>query len=967
MSTPTPTVATPLAADVSRRVGTPAAAQSPADQAVEAVGAAAGSLVKTKAAIDSVADKVAAMADMAKKVAGDNSPLAAAAVACKRVFAVGQSLPFVAPIFTVLQVIVDIELRAREADAKCSDLLERITFMVEQLSALESVTVPAPTEKVISRMEQVLKDAAALIGTYRKLGAIARRLNTGNKERFASCAKDIEACTNDLMVSLQIHQTAQLSILTRAVRVDEADEAADAFLKEHGGLEAVKSNPELVKLFASEIKVQVDDASLKELNSNIGDLIAQNRIEMESKFKESMSEAVADGIKSLAATMRDLEREEVFGCVQCGQSFRESTNAQGSCSFHESPDLMGKAHMCCNKVEPCKRAKHRSKHHCDYRYAAFFARTSQFFGYSDTIKWWARDEVKDFESRDEDQTFGIGRLLRWQTRTKVVDEALVVVHVGHVYPRSIGFYFDILSSDDLAAIAARIAADPAARTIYRVNSSDSGYTMGEWLVGPDGAICGVRMTAKPRTLDNPVVQVVRFNPSTMEMIGDIEHVSRGFVSFKPDRPYELPPPVFFGRRILSKPVRDRRTDFKTRTSSPDFDVLVSAQSNPALSVNTFFSSGKCDKFEATVMVFNKMSKAATIMSASAAFRLVGDPEYHDVAEFVFDEVKFPISIEPLKSLELKFAATVPLSDEDYQIGFRWWNRSVVARFRPLRMRLTLTDINDNQASFVMEYVFTPFRTSRPSSSSVATIEYHDWNTQAMFLESVEYGDGRSTIVQVSSTALDEVRLNRIVYTALKTGVSEVDLEITRDIDTCCIFKAWALVDLNCRRVYAFKLAMVPHESVRVKTGASMIVVACPDYGSNSETRPIQPAVESAALPELQPLPDDSEEQVIDDDFDDIDPFAEIKAKAAAAAAAAAAAVAGGELVGGVGGNIVIDSAAIGRAVGEALDARLSVIETNLERTATALEGLVAILKTLALKDSSESSVPPSPMQPPQRR
>ena len=71
---------------------------------------------------------------------------------------VGKALPFVAPAFIILKVIIDIERRARDVDAKCTDLIERLTFMLSHLPALEKVEITPPTRKVIDRMNDALKD-----------------------------------------------------------------------------------------------------------------------------------------------------------------------------------------------------------------------------------------------------------------------------------------------------------------------------------------------------------------------------------------------------------------------------------------------------------------------------------------------------------------------------------------------------------------------------------------------------------------------------------------------------------------------------------------------------------------------------------------------------------------------------------------------------------------------------------------
>ena len=142
------------------------------------------------------------------------------------------------------QLIIDVEQRARDTDAKCTDLLERINFMVSNITVLEKVKAIEPLVAVISKMNDTLKRAASLIQAYRKQGAIARRLNISNSQNFVQMAESISACSQDLMLSLQIQQTGDISVLTRSVPMDSQDEEAKSFVMSHGGQSAINVRSE---------------------------------------------------------------------------------------------------------------------------------------------------------------------------------------------------------------------------------------------------------------------------------------------------------------------------------------------------------------------------------------------------------------------------------------------------------------------------------------------------------------------------------------------------------------------------------------------------------------------------------------------------------------------------------------------------------------------------------------------------
>jgi hypothetical protein len=135
---------------------------------------------------------------------------------------------------------VSIETKAREAEGKCTDLIERINYMVGHLAELQTVKVTQTLESVLERMNKILKDSGALIQTFRKQGKIARRLNMGMKAQFEGKFSAIEKTTADLMFSLQIHQTQKLQEISNKITVDPLDKQAESFVASHGGLDNIK-------------------------------------------------------------------------------------------------------------------------------------------------------------------------------------------------------------------------------------------------------------------------------------------------------------------------------------------------------------------------------------------------------------------------------------------------------------------------------------------------------------------------------------------------------------------------------------------------------------------------------------------------------------------------------------------------------------------------------------------------------
>ncbi|KAF9038511.1 hypothetical protein BJ165DRAFT_394010 [Panaeolus papilionaceus] len=790
---------------------------------------------------------------------------------------VGKALPFIAPAFIVLKVIIDIEQRAQEVDLKCNDLLERVTFMVSHLPILEKMEIMPGTQKVVDRMVEAMKGAASLIAAYRKQSKIARRLSLSNRDKFIQTADAINACCQDLLMSLQIHQTGQLEILTRAVPVDEEDIAAQTFVEEHGGsVDALMHDRELVKEFAEQQKFDMDDTVMDQLNTNMADTVIQNNQKLEGIIKENVSAAIVDGLKGLVASLNAVESEQTFTCIQCDQPYVNSTNGPTSCSFHRADyDSWSKSYPCCSTKHPCQFQSHRAKHHCDYPYGNFFPRARNITGYTDTNEEWASVEDTNLET-DEVQKAFIGQLYRWKTRGARLEENALLITVGRVwykYP----YYFNTFTAKELEDISKSVRV--SRRTlIFRTVRDPEEFAMAEWILSVSGKITGVRLTAKTSTSPNPWIRICPIDISTCTKSGDILTPSEGGMrSYTPASTYVLPATVRMGPELSDEQTRPVRTNFKTRTS-PALRVILKAASDPPLEANPKLASTTVDYFIGTVSVFNNNASGSnipiTIAGVSAAFRLIGDKNYSPVesCKLVDSLPTLPITIDPRQSCQLSFQAAVPRTKEDAEQRITWWNRAFCARKQPVRIKLILEDIEGEEASLVFEYVFKPFPLRKPDPEKHLGFFFFD-NPETSDRHTVEvekpWSEG-STVLRISSQDITVKHLDKSVYKALKTGRTEVDLEIGQEKnDGEWEWAAYALVDISCRRVYAFKIILKEGKKVSVKRFGCLGYVLCPPYGetvAQGKTRPICYATEKEKLPAMEPyeMPEYPQEDAVDD-------------------------------------------------------------------------------------------------------
>jgi len=849
---------------------------------------------------------------------------------------VGKALPFVAPAFVLLKIIIDLEVKARDVDAKCNDLLERVTFMLSHLPALQNMEVMASTRQVIDRMNEAIKAAAALIAAYRKQSRVARRLSISNRDKFIDCANSVNNCCRDLLMSLQIHQTLQLDILTRSVPIDEDDAAAQTFVEKHGGsVDAVMHDRELVKEFAQQQHFVMDDSVMGQLSANIADSVAQNHIRLEGILKDNVSSAIIDGLKNLAAEMQASEAEQKFKCVQCEKEFTNYTNGPKACSFHRAEyDSWSKHFPCCSTAHPCQFQPHRAKHHCDYPYGAFFPRARAVMGYVDTNDEWAAVEDTNMET-DEVQKASVGQLLRWVSRGASLEENTLLITVGRIwykYP----YYFNTFTAKELEDITKSVRL--SRRTlIFRTSPNENEYALAEWILSISGKITGVRLTAKAATSTHPYARVCPIDLSTCTKSGDILTLSEGGMrSYLPASPYVIPETLSVGPVLKDTPSRPVRTNFKTRTT-PSLRVILKTMSDPPLSANPGVASTKCDFFTGKVSIFNNNAPGSlnpiSVAAVSASYRMVGYPEYMPVeaCKLIDGCDILPVTIDPRQSWQVNFQVAIPRTEDDSKLEIRWWNRAFLPRNQPVRVKLVIEDIEGEECSLVLEHVFKPYPCEKSRSNDLGFFFFDNPITFDRNYLHVEPASSEDGVVKLAGNEINVRQLEKVVYRALKTGKTEVDLEIGQEkYDGEWEWGAWALVDISCRRVYAFKILVKEGKKVPVKRFGCLGYVLCPTYGEViNRPRPISYATESVKLPPLEPY--STPEYLQDDTVDDFKPPVPPKPMTPVVEAP----------------PISIASLPGVGVVPTDLGPRLASIDTNLERIATALERLVTLMPSVA--------------------
>ncbi|KAF8895840.1 hypothetical protein CPB84DRAFT_1781947 [Gymnopilus junonius] len=780
---------------------------------------------------------------------------------------IGRALPFIAPAFVLFKIIIDLEKKAQDVDAKCNDLVERITFMLSHLPALQRVEIMAPTRQVSTLL-------------------VALASPTETNSRYAHRMK----------------MTRLLKLSSR--RMVEAS--------------------------------MLNSPSSNTCNSTriLADSVQQNHARLEGILLENVSSAISGGLKNLALEFNALEAEQKFVCVQCEKDFTNYTNGPLACSFHRSEyDSWKKHYPCCSTKHPCQFGAHRAKHHCDYPYGTFFPRAWGVTRYVDTRTEWASVRDTNLETDDEQSAY-VGQLLRWVSRGARLEENTIIVIVGRLWYQS-PYYFNTFTAKELEDITKSVRL--SRRTlIYRTSSNENEFAMAEWILSVSGKITAIRLTAKAATSTNPWVRVCPIDLSTCTKSGDILTTSEGGLrSYVPASPYVLPETVSFGPILNDEQTRAPRTNFKTRTT-PTLRVILKSMSDPPLEANPQFANHSFDYLVGKFSIFNNNAPGSlnpiTISSISAAYRLVGDPEYAPVKEtkLLDHDYQLPATIDPRQSLTLNFQVLVPRTEEDVKLAVNWWNRAFVARNRPVRIKIIVEDIEGEQCSLVMEYVFKPLKLETRQESDLGFFFFDNPQTFTRNYLHVEKVNNKDSVIKIAGTELTVKRLKQMVYKALKTGKTDMDLEIgqVKD-DGVWEWSAWALVDLSCRRVYAFKIMMHEGKKAPVRRMGTLGYVPCPEYGDViNKTRPVSHATESIKLPPMEPYV--APEYIQDDNLDDFKP--PVPPKPATPTTEAPPTSATSLLNGATVSGIPAD-----------LTNRLISIDISLARIADALERLVAVL------------------------
>lgn len=523
--------------------------------------------------------------------------------------------------------------------------------------------------------------------------------------------------------------------------------------------------------------------------------------------------------------------EPLFLCVQCHGKYKESQNAEGSCSFHSGT---GK---CCGQRVPCQNTKHRPKHHNDWPYSEYFNRCWDIFNYTDTHERFL-DITEVSMDGGEEQKAMVGRLIRWKSRSAPVPNDTIFVKVGQVWHTSKNYFFEVYTVEELKALPKPTKA-PYRSTIYRTSQENTEYAMAEWQFSPAGAIVGCVLTCKARDNAEPTSKSVAiiFNPLAG---GEITVFSEGsFREYGPEggsTQYQAAVNKF--NEACPKPKIGGDSSRKPRSFSSTGDLpailWVTSPLECADSRRDQHGKGQ-DLFNSEVSLYNTSKESFLLTHVSAEYRFVGEKEFKPVNGLTISRARtfVPTACSPLSQFPLTLQFGIP---SDGPAGFHGARgRSLCAGKAPIRVRVSAKDLDGATVSIVQEFLNEPVKVEGPKPEDTLFV-YADnvvLEERAAVHCSVTQQSG-SLKVSVGSSSIDEDRLRRLAGEACAKKVSELPFNDLSSNYSSYNYGAVALVDQSCQRVWAIQVNVKRSDCDATGSG----VMALPLYGKTTPTRAV---------------------------------------------------------------------------------------------------------------------------------
>ncbi|KAJ3235834.1 hypothetical protein HDU81_011413 [Chytriomyces hyalinus] len=323
--------------------------------------------------------------------------------------------------------------------------------------------------------------------------------------------------------------------------------------------------------------------------------------------------------------MAELGPEPRYSCVQCYANYSASENGDGACSYHLSDGPLQKfsrKYQCCGSADPklgCTRSRHRSEHHNEYTYGAFFNWRNDLVNFADktkTIASIAADDYKDDAVADKTISASIGAVLAGAS-ARDRDKVYINLYCGEKR------FFQVFGAVELASVNSD-------KPIAELVGLRGEFIRADWITNEQREIIGAKLQCKTKTSVEPNSVTVLFKwPEVLDFNGpvptSIEYSKAIQFGEKPlpenllankKNPYNFPTVLYSGQPIPNFVVRPRDENLP-RWASPKCPLKVKINTCNA----RFDSYRKCDYLTVELTILNTSKEPLTVVEGRSFVRL----------------------------------------------------------------------------------------------------------------------------------------------------------------------------------------------------------------------------------------------------------------------------------------------------------------------------------------------------------
>jgi hypothetical protein len=231
----------------------------------------------------------------------------------------------------------------------------------------------------------------------------------------------------------------------------------------------------------------------------------------------------------------------------------------------------------------------------------------------------------------------------------------------------------------------------------------------------------------------------------------------------------------------------------------------------------------------------------SILDMKAEWKLKGDKDWSGV-EFFESAYGNSFSCEPLQPN--KVYLTIVVKDQEKEDrSIRMFDRSWIARLKPIRFKITFEDVIGRKGYQVVEFVNPP--PYIPKNNYNYKIWAYVDDPEYMSRETMYVNDGNlenNIVFSLNGTDYSINDITGIVFKALNDKNFEYPLKLG-DNDSSSKWDAYALIDPACLRVYAVKVL------IQNKFAASLVYYEVPLYSPSNDKADPENVSEQVSLPE----------------------------------------------------------------------------------------------------------------------